>query len=250
MVSHSDSLSLRKIPSKDKIKDFSKKVLDETRELKNPRKLDNLPDIVILSRTVVAQLLESVFLSNFDGLNVLKKKSILEGKEGEKLFSDNFNLTDSGVLDEGFGSQSFDMEGIPSQETLLVKEGVLKSFLYDYNTAKHLNKESTGNSVGGGVGLNNILVGKGEGINLDKAIIIKDIIGAHTGNELTTEFSVKSSGTLLLEKGQKKAIKDVMINGKMIDMLNNIVGIGKKIRNVGNFYLPRMAFKSMNVSNL
>lgn len=250
VISYGDGLNLRKIPQKNKIADFSNRVLNETRELKNPVKLKIFPDVVILSYNALAGLLGSVFLSNLNGLNVLKKRSILEGKEGERLFSDNFNLTDSGLLEGGVGSQNFDGEGTPSQKTCLIKEGILRSFIYDYNTAKHLNKKSTGNSAGGGIGHNNVIIGKGEGVDEDRALIVKDIIGAHTGNDVTTEFSVESMGALLLDKGQKRAVKDIMINGRMIDLLKNIAGVDKKIMNVGNIYLPQIAFRGIKVENL
>ncbi len=249
-VSYGDSYFSRKLPSKKKIEDFSKQTLNETRELKNPVKLKKIPEVVILEQGAFAELLDEAFLSNFNGLNVLKKRSILAEKEGSKLFSENFNLTDSGVLEGGIESKGFDGEGTPCRTTELVKKGVVKSFIYDYNTGKHMNKESTGNSTGSGIGFNNIIVGKGKGIDVDEALIVKGVVGAHTSNELTTEFSVKSMGTFFLKNRKKTAVKDVMIKGKMIELLNNIEGIGKEIKNIGNFYLPKIAFRKIIVSKL
>jgi TldD protein len=44
-----------------------------------------------------------------------------------------------------WGSYAFDGEGIPSQKTVLIKDGILKNFLYDLRTAKKLKKKPTGN---------------------------------------------------------------------------------------------------------
>ncbi len=249
-VSHTDSYSSRKIPPNSEINCFSARVLEETRELRNPLRLTKIPETVILEQRALSQLLDSAFLSNLNGLNVLKKRSIFADKLGEKLFSEDFSLKDSGILEGGIESRSFDGEGVPCQENSLIEKGVLKKFIYDYNTAKHLHKNSTGNSTGRGIGFNNILISKGRGIEEDGALVIKDVIGAHTCNEITTSFSVKSLGALLIDKGERKPIKDVMINGKMVEILNNITGVGKDIRNVGNIYLPKIAFKGIRVNNL
>ena len=171
-ILYADAELSRKIPSKDKINNFSKNALEELRSLKNPVKISKFPEVIIFEQKALAQLLDSAFLNNFNGLNILKKRSIFAEKENQKLFSENLNIINSGVLEGGIGSQSFDGEGSHSQETILVKEGVLKNFIYDYNTANHLNKKSTGNSTGGGIGFNNVIIKKGKGINENNALII------------------------------------------------------------------------------
>lgn len=249
-ISYLESLSSKKFPSKNEIITFSERVLEETRELRNPVQLKTFPETVILSHNALAQLLQHAFISNFNGMNVLKKRSCLNEKQGQKMFSEKFNLLDSGILEGGVESQSFDDEGTPSKENLLIKNGVVKDFIYDYNTARHVGKKSTGNSVVGGIGFNNLIIPKGKGIPLDNSLLIKEIIGAHTCNETTTEFSVKSFGALLLNKGQKKAVKDVMVHGRILDILNRIVAIGNKIKNVGEFYLPEIAFNGIKVEKI
>lgn len=250
VISNSDDVSMRKIPSQDFLNNFSQRILEETREMRNPIKLKKFPKVVLLEQPALASLLNSAFLSNFNGLNVLKKRSIFDGKENQKIVSEKLNLFDSGILDGGIGSQNFDGEGSPSQITSLVENGILKSFIYDYNISKHLGKKTTGNSTGGGIDFNNVLIEKGKGIEEDEILSIKNVIGAHTANDLTTEFSVNSFGTFLIKNGERKPVKDVMINGKMIDALNNISCVGKETRNIGSIYLPKISFRGINVGGI
>ncbi len=250
IISNYDILMNRDLLNEEKIKQFSQDLLEETRKLKNPVKLEKKPETVILEQRALSQLLSAAFLSNFNGLNVLKERSILSNKLNEQVFSEKLILKDSGIIEKGIASSTFDDEGVETQETFLIDKGEMKNFVYDYNTAKHLNKKSTGNSSGDGIDFNNIIIESGNGLNVDEALIIKDIIGAHTANEITTDFSVKSHGTLLLERGKTKSVKDVMLSGKVIDMLNNIVSIGKEIKNFQEFYLPRIAFRGINLEVL
>ena len=249
-ITYIDTLSSRDFPSKKEISKFSNAVINETRELRHPLKLKKIPKDIILSYDALSKLIQSGFISNFNGMNVLKKRSCLGDSQGRKLFSEKFNLIDSGVLERGVESQCFDDEGSPSRENVLIKKGVVGDFIYDYNTAKHLGKTSTGNSLGGGIGFNNLIIKKGKGINLDNCLIVKDILGAHTCNETTTEFSVKSFGTLLVENGKKMAVKDVMIQGRVLNILKKIVAVGNKVKNVGGYYVPEIAFNGIHVESM
>jgi PmbA protein len=249
-ISHWDAFSGRKIPGKKEIRDFSERVLRETRELKNPVKIQDKPEIIVLSYNALAQLLESAFLSNLNGLNVLKGRSIFNGKNEEKLFSEDFSLTDTGIREGGVSSSSFDGEGVESQETRLIERGILKNFIYDYNTGIKAGRKSTGNSTGGGIGFNNIVIEKGEGIQEDRYVLIHDVIGAHTADEITTDFSLKSHGALLVERGERRALKDLMISGRMSEAFKNIAGVGKEIRNAGGVYVPEIAFKKIKLEFL
>lgn len=227
------------------LKKFCQKTKQEVLNLLEAKSLKEKPEIIILEPRVLADLFENAFLDNFLGMNVIKKRSMLKDKLNKKIISEKITLIDNGIINGGVKSSSFDSEGIPSQKTVLVKNGVLKNFIHNYNTACHLKAKPTGNADG----FSNIIIESGKE-NLikkfiqskKKVLLIKTVIGAHTANSITSAFSVKTTCAYLIKEGKIEPIKDVMISGKMIDLLNNVLMIDKKIENFYGFYFPAIAF--------
>ena len=52
-------------------------------------------------------------------------------KKGEKIAHENLTAWDEGFWENGFGSLDMDDEGMPSQKTLLIENGVLRNFICD-----------------------------------------------------------------------------------------------------------------------
>ena len=51
-------------------------------------------------------------------------------------------------ISDGLGSSSFDREGVPHRRNMIIRDGILKKFIYDSYTANKDNTESTGNAGG------------------------------------------------------------------------------------------------------
>ncbi len=64
---------------------------------------------------------------------------------GKKVASDLITVIDGADMEGRFGSFSFDDEGTPSQQTILIENGILKNFLSDKYTAKRLGIHPSGN---------------------------------------------------------------------------------------------------------
>ncbi len=71
--------------------------------------------------------------------------SVYSKKIGKQIASSLITVLDDATLPNKRGSFRFDDEGTPSQSTLLVKEGILVSYMYDKLTAMRDNTKSTGN---------------------------------------------------------------------------------------------------------
>jgi len=76
---------------------------------------------------------------------VQKELSVYAGKTGERVASELITVYDDATVPNKYGSFAFDDEGVESSKTVLIENGVLKSYMYDYLTAKRENKVSTGN---------------------------------------------------------------------------------------------------------
>jgi PmbA protein len=222
------------------VKGFGEKLNEKTRLFLNSKKLKEKPKIVAFRPTVFAQLLNYSLLPNFNGKNVEKHKSLFSGKFGEKIIDKNISIFDNGLI--GINSSLFDFEGSASKNTCLVNKGKLKGFVYDYNTAKNNNTESTGNAGNKNIEFSNVII-KAPKKDLSNALIIEQIMGAHTSNSLTTDFSVKVEHAL----NNGKPVKDFMISGKMIDVLSKVIGMDKDIEQRSSIITGTLASDKVNI---
>lgn len=81
------------------------------------------------------------FEADFNRMNT----SIFSNKMGEKICSQEISVVDDGTIPFNRGSINFDDEGVPSQKTYMVREGILESYLHDRISAKHYKTNPTGN---------------------------------------------------------------------------------------------------------
>ncbi len=76
---------------------------------------------------------------------VQKKLSVYAGKRGEKVASELVTVIDDATLRGKYGSLRYDDEGTPGQKTVLIKDGVLQDYMFDYLRAMNEGRASTGN---------------------------------------------------------------------------------------------------------
>ncbi len=210
---------------------------------------------VLLKPLAVAELLENTILSAFEADNVQKGRSSLKGRLGEMISSEGLNVHDDGLLAGGLDSSAFDGEGSPSRRTVLIEKGILKGFLYDSYTAGKDGVKSTGNAVRQGysdvprVGMRNLIVSSPVAYDLleeTKGYLINGLIGAHTANPISGDFSVEARNAFRVSPGEMPVpIRSLMLAGNIYDLLKNIE-IGTDVRAVGGIVTPTIKVK-MNV---
>ncbi len=74
-----------------------------------------------------------------------KGTSAFSGRMGEKVAADGVTIVDDGTLVERRGSLSVDDEGTPTEQTVLIEDGVLVSYMQDKLNARLMNMKPTGN---------------------------------------------------------------------------------------------------------
>lgn len=223
-----------------KADNWGNQVREKTLFYLDAKKLKIKPKKITLTTEVFSELLNYSFLSNFNGKNIEKHKSIFCDKRNKLVLGNNISIFDNNL--KGLNSSRFDDEGTKGQNTCIVKKGILNNFIYDFDTAKHAHTESTGNSSGGRIGFSNVII-NGPKESDDEGLIIESIMGAHTGNALTTDFSVKVEHAIY----NGKPIKDIMISGKMIDVMNSIISMSKKREQKGNLISGNVTSDNINL---
>lgn len=71
--------------------------------------------------------------------------STYSGRMGEQVASKLCTIVDNGTLPNRRGSLNIDDEGIPTQNNVLIENGVLKNYMMDKRNARLMNTASTGN---------------------------------------------------------------------------------------------------------
>jgi len=217
------------------------------KESLNAEKIEVLTTNLILKPYAFAELIENTLIPSLSAENVQRGRSLLAGKIGEKLFSD-INITDDGILENGVYTSKFDGEGVARQRTKLVEKGVLKNYLYNTYTANKDNKKSTGNASRSYSSLPDIAPTNfkvsGKGKLSEEGLVVHGLIGAHTSNFVTGDFSVETRNAFLNGKPIKKAI----ISGNIYELLKKVAGFGKDYRQVSNVIAPSIEFEEIRVA--
>ena len=210
---------------------------------------------VVLDYHAVTSLL-SIFMSGFSADNVQRGRSRLAGKIGEKIVSENLSIFDDGTVEGGLSSAVCDDEGTASKRTALVEDGILKAYLYDIYTANKDGVESTANGFRGSYagtpsvsGSNIIFDFKNRLLEseINDAFLVTDVLGAHTANPITGEFSVEASNSFLLDNGVRKPIKKAMISGNIYDLLGDAIAVGDEIKQRGSFIVPKLLLHDVRI---
>ena len=100
---------------------------------------------VVMSAGGSGILLHEAIGHAFEADFIRKGTSIFTDSLGKKVCSEKISVVDDGTIPLNRGSINIDDEGVPSQKTYMVKDGILTSFLHDRVSAKHYGVASTGN---------------------------------------------------------------------------------------------------------
>ena len=74
---------------------------------------------------------------------VAKGTSVFTGKKGELIANPLITAIDDGTIDHGWGSATFDDEGNKQARRVLIKDGILTSYMIDKLNAKRMNDKCT-----------------------------------------------------------------------------------------------------------
>ncbi len=100
---------------------------------------------VVLGNGYCGVLLHEAIGHGLEGDFNYKKSSAFAGLLGQKIAASGVTVIDSGIVPNHRGSITIDDEGTPSQENVLIKDGILKGFMHDRLSARLLGKLPTGN---------------------------------------------------------------------------------------------------------
>lgn len=229
--------------------------------LLNARKVTPGKVQVILDNSVATEFL-GLFSMLLSSENVQKGKSLLANKMNQQVISPLVNIIDDATLESYLGSRPCDDEGVAASRHDLIREGILRDYMYNTYTARKEGRKSTGNAVRQGysslpsVGPSNLYIntsGKTTPLkalieSLDRGIYVIEIMGLHTANPVSGEFSIGVSG-LWIEKGiLRYPVKEAIISGNILDLFSRVEAIGDDLRFYGNSGSPSLLIGPTDLS--
>jgi PmbA protein len=234
-----------------------KKAAQRTLRRLGARKIASTQASIVLDPDVASSIMDNIFEA-VEGDAIYRHSSFLTGKLGEKVAAGNITVISDGTLPGGFGTTPFDSEGVPTQRTPVIENGVLKSYLLNTYTAKKLGLKTTGNaarSLAGnpGIGSGNFYLQKGERTpqeiiaGVKRGLYVVQFLGFGV-NMVTGDFSRGASG-LWIENGEiAYPVEEVTVAGNLKDMLNNISEIGNDLEFRGSTASPTLRIEGMMIA--
>jgi len=211
---------------------------------------------VLLDYNAAAGLLFT-FSQAINGDNVQRGRSIYQDSLNKEITSSSLSIYDDGTVNGGLNSSKGDGEGTPSQRTKIVDDGILQNFLYDIRTAKKGKIKSSGNGMRSSyadmpaVGLSNLILKFREFQELSdvkNGIFITDVLGAHTANPISGDFSVEAMNAFKIDEGEiVYPIKKAMLSGNIFTALKETTAASQKTRQIGPFIIPHLIIPSLRV---
>ena len=190
---------------------------------------------VIWSPVAAIQALLPPVVMAMSGERANRGQSFLIGQEGAPVASPLVTLVDDATPPGGLLSRPFDAEGVPSQRTALLTDGVFAHFLYDSYHARKAGRESTGNATRDGaaisVGASNLTLMAGTSDptamigEVEQGLYLTSTIGFGV-NPATGDYSRGASG-FWIERGEPTyPVSEVNIAGRLPEMLASIDAVG------------------------
>ena len=235
---------------------LANEVCDLAKSSLNTKPIETNDYSVVLDYYAATGLLQT-FISAFNGENVMRGRSILKDKMGSQIANSKLSIIDNPLLEKGMLTAKCDGEGSVSQKTDLIKDGVLNSFIYDIYTANKTGVKTTSNGLRGSylttpmISPTNLEFKFSEMKDLgeiDKGVLTTSVLGAHTANPISGDFSVEASNAFKIENGElTDPINKAMISGNIFEIMKKVEGLKSEVKQYGQFIIPKLIVHDLRV---
>ena len=235
---------------------LANEVCDLAKSSLNTKPIETNDYDVVLDYYAAVGLLQT-YISAFNGENVLRGRSILKDKLGSEIANPTLSIIDNPLLEKGMYTSKCDGEGSVSRETSLIKNGTLNSFIYDIYNANKVGEKTTSNGLRGSyfttpmIAPTNLEFQFREMRDLSEiknGVLTTSVLGAHTANPISGDFSVEVSNAFKIENGElTDPINKAMISGNIFEIMKNVEGLNSEIKQYGSFIIPKLLVHDLRV---
>jgi PmbA protein len=142
---------------------------------------------------------------------------------------------DDALIPSALGSRPFDGEGLATGRTVLVREGMLESYLLDTYSARKLGLASTHHAGRDGAGVSvtttNLMLLPGKTPpreligSVKNGFYVTELIGFGV-NGVTGDYSRGAAGQWIENGELAYPVEEVTVAGNLLEMLSSIDGVG------------------------
>jgi PmbA protein len=211
---------------------------------------------IVLDPLVATSILGHIF-EGVNGDSVYRGASFLAGKLGEKVAASHLTVIDDGTIPGGFGTSPFDGEGIPTRRTVIIENGVLKSYFLNTYTARKLGLQTTANASRGlagtpGIGPGNYFLQPGSKTpqqligEIKEGLYITEFLG-QGANLVTGDYSRGASGLWISNGELTYPVEEITVAGNLKEIFFNISEIGNDLEFRGSTASPTIRIEGLTV---
>src|SRR6202046_770917 len=250
---YSVARTLKKLDAPEKV---GKIAAERTLRRLGARKAKTAQVPIVFDPMVSSSILDHIF-EGVNGDSVYRGASFLAGKLGQKIAGDNVTVVDDGTTPGGFGTSPFDGEGVPTRRTVVIENGVLKSYLLNTYTAKKLGMQTTGNASRGlagtpGIGPGNYFLQPGSKTpkqlisEIKEGLYVTEFLG-HGANLVTGDYSRGASGLWISGGELSYPVEEITVAGNLKEMFFNISEIANDLEFRGSVAAPTIRIDGLTV---
>ena len=176
---------------------------------------------------------------------------------GKRSRRDHVTIIDDGTIPGGFGTSPFDGEGVPTRRTVVVENGVLKSYMLNTYTAKKLGMKTTGNASRGlagtpGIGPGNYFLQPGTRTPKEMIAGIKEGLVRHGISGAGREHGdrrlfARRLGLMDFGRGIAYPVEEITVAGNLKEMFFNISEVANDLEFRGAVASPTIRVEGLTV---
>ena len=236
---------------------IGKKAAERTLRRLGARQVKTQKAPVVFDPQMAASLLRHL-AGAVSGSALYRKTSFLLGKLGEQIATRGVSIIDDARIPSALGSKPFDGEGLPTQRTAVVKDGILSSYLLDSYSARKLGMHSTGSasrsfSDAPTASTTNLFLEPGtvspEEIirSVHSGLYVTELSGFGV-NPVTGDYSRGATG-LWIENGELAyPVEEITIAGNLLTMFQNIEMTGNDLDLRSTIAAPTLKIAQMTIA--
>jgi PmbA protein len=212
---------------------------------------------IVFSPEIARSLIGHIFEAA-SGSAIYHQSSFFVGRLGQQVAAETITVIDDGTIPGGFGTSPFDAEGLPTRRTVIVENGILKTYLLNTYMGRKLGMASTGNASRGlagtpGIGSHNLFLVAGSMTpeellaGVPSGLYVTELIGQGV-NMVTGDYSRGASG-LWIENGELTyPVEEITIAGNLKDIFQNITAIANDLVFRGSVASPTLRVDGMMIA--
>jgi PmbA protein len=104
------------------------------------------------------------------------------------------------------------------------------------------------------VGFTNLRLAPGSGglaelaAGLERGLVISEVMGAHTADPVSGEFSLGAAGTLVENGRLARPVRSIAIAGQVVELFAAVAAVGEDVRFLGRTGCPSLLVEGLSVS--